>query len=141
MTDRPPADRSQFLDRIGFGFAEDGRVIELQFLRRNGKAAYVPCEFDHLAPMVQKIEEATGIAWNLQKNALKGIDPRTFYPIATRQVTDIQAALAQGKLILTIVTTTGLRTNLGFDEDTIQKLIDDLEEAKQSLSTKSPPRN
>ena len=40
-----PIDRSTFLDKIAFGFAEDGKIVELRLLRKNGKAAYVPCEF------------------------------------------------------------------------------------------------
>jgi hypothetical protein len=39
MSNQPPADRSHFLDQIGFGFADDGRIVELRFKRKNGKVA------------------------------------------------------------------------------------------------------
>ena len=140
MTDQSQ-DRSQFCKSIGFAFTKDGRTVELRFLRNNDKTAHVPCDFDHLATIVQKIEEAMGAAWKLQKQALGGADPQTFYPLSTRKVTNIQATHAPGQLVLTLVTDTGLRLNLAFGESVIQSLIDNLQRVKQSPPTKKPVRH
>ena len=37
MSNEKPVDRSTFLDQIGFGFAEDGRIVELHLIWKNGK--------------------------------------------------------------------------------------------------------
>jgi hypothetical protein len=42
MSDQKPVDRGTFLDQMGFGFAEDGRIVELHLIRKSGKIAYVP---------------------------------------------------------------------------------------------------
>jgi hypothetical protein len=67
MSNEKPVDRSTFLDQISFGFAEDGGVVELHLMRKNGKTAYVPVEFGDLCNVVLCIQQAAGHAWELQK--------------------------------------------------------------------------
>jgi hypothetical protein len=55
MSDQKPVDRSTLLDQIGFGFSEDGRVVELRLIRKNGKTAYVPVEFSDLSNLVLRL--------------------------------------------------------------------------------------
>jgi hypothetical protein len=56
----PKIDRSPFVKEIGFGFADDGRVVEIRFVRKNGKIVYVPCEYSDLSTVVLRIEQAAG---------------------------------------------------------------------------------
>ena len=92
MTDQPPIDRSDFLDKIGFAFAEDGKVVQLRFFRKNDKVAYVSCEYADLSTVVLRIEQAAGRAWELQREALGGADPRLSNRLTVRTVERLQGA-------------------------------------------------
>jgi hypothetical protein len=135
-------DKAQFCEKMNFAFPKDGRTIEMQFLRRNGKTAYVPCEFDKMAHIVLAIEEAIGKAYKIQQDFLGGNSPSAFYPVPTRKVQRIEAGVSKGQLVLMFEMSTGLRLNLTIDQQKIQKMIDDLEEVKQRLPiTKTPARH
>jgi hypothetical protein len=134
-------DRSQFFDKIGFGFANDGRTVELRFVRKNGKTAYVPCEYGDLASLILKIGSAAGQAFELQTQAL-GADPRLINPIRTQAVDRLQGASSiDGKPLITAVLKSGLRLELAIPEDQIPELIEWLETLESSLSTPRPQRN
>jgi hypothetical protein len=142
MSDQPPIDRSQFFDQIGFGFADDGRVVELRFKRKNGKVAYVPCNFSDLSALVLHIEKAAGQAWELQTQALGGTDPRLMQPIRVHAADRFQGARStEGKPLISVVLKTGLRLELSIPEDDIPELILWLEELQASRSKPRRPRH
>ena len=110
MSDQKPVDRSTLLDQIGFGFAEDGRVVELRLIRKNGKIDYVPVEFSDLSNLVLRLQQAAGQAWELQRQVLGSVDPRLVHPITVSVVDSLQGAYSKsGDPIMTVVLQTGLR--------------------------------
>jgi hypothetical protein len=138
MANQSRANRGQFLDKIGFAFAENGRVIEIQFMRKNGSVVHLPCEFSTL---VLRIGQAAGQAWELQRQALGGTDPRLMHPVTTQRVASFQGASVDRKPLLTVVLATGLRLNLSLPEDGIPELIAWLEEFERSRTKPKPSRN
>ena len=58
-------DKSQFCEKVNFAFPQDGRAIEMQFMRNNGKTAYVPCDFDKMSNLVLRIEQAIAKAYKI----------------------------------------------------------------------------
>lgn len=137
-----PIDRSGFLNQIGFGFADDGKIVEMRFLRRNGKTAYVPCEYADLSSLCLRIQQAAGQAWELQKQALGGVDPRLMNPIRAHGVERLQGAYSTDqKPLMTVVLKTGLRIELSIPEGDIPELIEWLKELQASLSKPKQPRN
>jgi hypothetical protein len=142
MANQPPIDRSQFLDQIGFGFAEDGQIIELRLMRKNGTVAHILCNYPDLANLALRIEQVAGQAWQLQSQALGGTDPRLAHPVTARKVVRLQGAYSiDRKPLLTVVLSTGLRLDLSLPEDGIPELIAWLEEFEQSRSKPKPSRN
>jgi hypothetical protein len=142
MANQSRANRSQFLDQIGFAFAEDGRIIEIQLKRKNGSVVYLPCNFPDLATLVLRIEQAAGQAWELQRQALGGTDPRLMHPVTARKVARLQGAYSvDRKPLMTVVLTTGLRLELSLPENDIPELIAWLEEFERSRSKPKPSRN
>ena len=142
MSNEKPVDRSTFLDQIGFGFAEDGRIVELHLIRKNGKTAYVPVEFDDLSNVVLRIQQAVGQAWELQKQTLGGVDPRLVHPITVSLVDSLQGAYStSGEPIMTVVLKTGLRIDLGVQLEDIPALIEWLEELTASHLKGEQPHN
>jgi hypothetical protein len=142
MSNEKPVDRSTFLDQIGFGFAEDGRIVELHLIRKNGKTAYVPVEFGDLSNVVLRIQQAVGQAWELQKQALGGVDPRLVHPITVSLVDSLQGAYStSGEPIMTVVLKTGLRIDLEVQLEDIPALIEWLEELTASHSKGEQPHN
>lgn len=137
-----PIYRSGFLNQIGFGFADDGKIVEMRFLRRNGKTAYVPCEYADLSSLCLRIQQAAGQAWELQKQALGGVDPRLMNPIRAHGVERLQGAYSTDqKPLMTVVLKTGLRIELSIPEGDIPELIEWLKELQASLSKPKQPRN
>jgi hypothetical protein len=133
MTDQKPVDRSKFLDQIGFGFPEDGKVVEVRLIRKNGKVALVPVEFGDLSNLVLRIQQAAGQAWDLQTQALGGVDPRLVHPITASVVDSLQGAHStSGEPIMSVVLRTGLRIELKVPLDDIPALIEWLEELQAS---------
>jgi len=142
MANQPRSNRSQFLDKIGFAFAENGRLVELQFMRKNGNVVHLPCEFADLATLTLRIEQAAGQAWELQRHSLGGTDPRLMHPVTARKVARLQGAYSTDrKPLMTVVLTTGLRLDLFLPEDDIPELIAWLEEFERSRSKPKPSRN
>ena len=142
MSNEKPADRSTFLDQIGYGFAEDGRVVELHLIRKNGKTAYVPVEFGDLSNVVLRIQQAAGQAWELQKQALGGVDPRLMHPITASVVDSLQGAYSTaGDPIITVVLKTGLRINLELPLEDIPAVVESLEELTASRLQGKQPDN
>jgi hypothetical protein len=142
MSNEKPVDRSTFLDQIGFGFAEDGRVVELHLIRKNGKTAYVPVEFGDLSNVVIRIQQAAGQAWELQKQALGGVDPRLMHPITVSVVDSLQGAYSTaGDPIITVVLKTGLRINLELPLEDIPAVVESLEELTASRLQGKQPDN
>ena len=142
MSNEKPVDRSTFLDQIGFGFAEDGRIVELHLIRKNGKTAYVPVEFGDLSNVVLRIQQAAGQAWELQKQALGGVDPRLVHPIMVSVVDSLQGAYStSGEPIITVALKTGLRINLGVPLEDIPGLVEWLEELTGSRLKWEKPDN
>lgn len=136
------ADRSQFLQKIGLGFAEDGNVVELRLMRRNGQIAYVPCEYDDLSRLCLQIQYAAQQSWELQKQALGGTDPRTMRPTRAHGVERVQGAISHDqKPLMTVALKTGLRIELAIPEDDIPELIEWLEELQSSLQRRKRPQN
>ena len=142
MSNEKPADRSTFLDQIGYGFAEDGRVVELHLIRKNGKTAYVRVEFGDLSNVVIRIQQAAGQAWELQKQALGGVDPRLMHPITVSVVDSLQGAYSTaGDPIITVVLKTGLRINLELPLEDIPAVVESLEELTASRLQGKQPDN
>jgi hypothetical protein len=142
MSNEERADRNTFLDQIGFCFAEDGRIVELRLIRKNGQPAYVPVEFGDLSNLVLRIQQAAGQAWELQKQALGGVDPHVVHPITVSVVDSLQGAYSTaGDAILTVVLKTGLRINLGLPLEDIPALVESLEELTASHLQKKQPDN
>jgi hypothetical protein len=142
MSDQKPVDRGAFLDQIGFGFAEDGRIVELHLIRKSGKTAYVPVEFNDLSNLVLRIQEAAGQAWDLQKQALGGVDPRLVHPITVSVVDSLQGAYStSGEPIMTVALKSGLRIDLRVPLEDIPALIEWLEELQASPVRGEQPQN
>ena len=142
MSDQKPVDRSTLLDQIGFGFSEDGKVVELRLIRKNGKTAYVPVEFSDLSNLVLRLQQAAGQAWELQRQVLGSVDPRLVHPITVSVVDSLQGAYSKsGDPIMTVVLQTGLRIDLGVPLDDIPALIEWLEELQASPSKGEQPQH
>jgi hypothetical protein len=142
MTDQKPVDRSKFLDQIGFGFPEDGKVVELRLIRKNGKVALVPVEFGDLSNLVLRIQQAAGQAWDLQTQALGGVDPRLVHPITVSVVDSLQGAYSTtGEPMMTVVLKSGLRIDLGLPLEDIPALIESLEQLTASRLQGKQPDN
>jgi hypothetical protein len=142
MSDQKSVDRSAFLDQIGFGFVEDGRIVELHLIRKSGKTAYVPVEFSDLSNVVLRIQEAAGQAWDLQKQALGGVDPRLVHPMTVSVVDSLQGAYStSGEPIMTVVLKSGLRIDLRVRLEDIPGLIEWLEELQASPVRGEQPQN
>jgi hypothetical protein len=142
MANQSRSNRGQFLDKIGCAFTENGRVVELQFMRKNGSVVHLLCEFADLATLTLRIGQAAGQAWELQRQALGGTDPRLMHPVTTQRVASFQGAYSvDRKPLLTVVLTTGLRLNLSLPEDGIPELIAWLEEFERSRTKPKPSRN
>ena len=142
MNDPKPLDRSTFLDQMGFGFAEEGKIVELHLIRKNGEIAYVPVEFDDLSNVVLRIQQAAGQAWELQKQALGGIDPRLVHPITVSMVDSLQGAYStSGEPIMTVVLKTGLRIDLQVPLEDFPALVEWLEELTESRLKGEQPHN
>jgi hypothetical protein len=141
MRNEKPVDRSTFLNQIDFVFAEDGRIVELHLIRKNGKTAYVPVEFDDLSNVVLRLQQAAGQAWELQKQGL-GVDPRLVHPIMVSLVDSLQGAYStSGEPIITVALKTGLRINLGVQLEDIPGLVEWLEELTGSRLKWEKPDN
>jgi hypothetical protein len=142
MSDPKPVDRSTFLDQMGFGFAEEGKIVELHLIRKNGEIAYVPVEFDDLSNVVLRIQQAAGQAWELQKQALGGVDPRLVHPITVSMVDSLQGAYStSGEPIMTVVLKTGLRIDLQVPLEDFPALVEWLEELTESRLKGEQPHN
>jgi hypothetical protein len=81
--------------------------------------------FDAIGFGFAEHEQAAGQAWELQKQALGGSDPRLAYRVNARSVQRFQGAYStDGKPLMTVVLTTGLRLDLAVPLDDIPQLIE-----------------
>jgi hypothetical protein len=134
--------RGQFLDQFGFAISPDGKIVELKFVRTNGNVISIPCDYGRLSTVVLLIEQAAAKAYDLQKAAVGGIDPRLFDPLTTHDVERLQGAYTRdGKPIITLVLKSGLRINALVLEDDIPELIAWLEVLERSRRTAKPDPN
>jgi hypothetical protein len=135
-------DPSQLLDKFGSGISDDGKIVELRFARKNGKVAYVQCEYGLLSSVVLGIEQAAVQAYELQKSNLKGTDPRLVNPVSTQTVDRMQGAYTRdGKPVISFALKSGMRLELAVPEDGIPELIEWLEALEEARRTEKPKAN
>jgi len=128
-------DPSQLVTAFAFGASEDGRVVQVECRRRNGKVAYLQFEFEDLAAFVLNLEKAMGEAFKLQQAAVAGSDPKLFYPSRARRVTELKGTVAaDGTPVLVISLGQGMDLDLSLNSLSIPELIrllQSLEDARQ----------
>jgi hypothetical protein len=130
-------DPGEFLDAVGAALSTDGRVAELQFLRKNKKAAYIQFPTEAASSILLNIEQALGKLFRMQREMLKGADPRHFFAIGAKHVVKIQGAVAQGSPVVSFLLKSDVRMDFRFDQTAIRELIEWL----QGLETEAqkPP--
>lgn len=102
-------DKSKFLIGINAHFSADGAVAKLEFLRADGKSAYVDFPTAAAGKVMLDIEETLG---RIQRAALKGDDPRAVFDIGTKHVEKVHGTVALGKAIVSFVLNSGVRVGL-----------------------------
>lgn len=142
MSETPESEAGTFLKAIEGAFAENGRRVELRFKRKNGTIARIYCNYDDLARVILEIQKIAKIAWEHQRDALGGRDPRIAYPMKPMPVDRYQGAIsADGQLVLSAFLRSGLRLDLPVPDDGIQELIDWLEQMRDLPQRPKPSRN
>lgn len=132
-------DPNHLLDKIGFGITKDGKVVDLRFVRKNGTAAYVQCEYGNLSVVRMRVEQAAAEAYQLQKAATAGADPETFAPLTTSVVDKMRGMYSrEGKPVIMFVLKSGMRQALSVPEDDIPELIAWLEELNEARQKPKP---
>jgi hypothetical protein len=119
-----PVDSNQFIMSIGATLSTNGQIAQINVVRANGETVQLPFPVAAAGPIMLTIEKALGTLFEQQRSRLKGQDPRVIFPIASRQVQRIQGAFARdGRPVLSLVLTTGLRMDFALDQNTIPELI------------------
>jgi hypothetical protein len=116
-------DQDQLVRQVGYGISEDGRTVELRCYRANGTITHLWFDYDILANVALGIEGVAGMAFQQQRAALKGVDPRAVYPVATKTVVNLQGGTAaDGRAVLSLELSTGSTLALSLEETQIRDL-------------------
>lgn len=101
----------------------DGKRVGYTFLGEDGREVTIAVAYPEIANLMMQIEIGAGEAYDIQKNALKGTDPRLFGPITGLSCRKIDVmSTTDGRIVLAVVTDRGLNLNLAMDQDGAAKL-------------------
>jgi hypothetical protein len=134
-------DQSMFLTAVNARLSSDGAVAQLEFLRANGKSAYVDFPAAATGTVLLNIEQALGRLFEMQRAALRGQDPRAFFAIGAKHVEKIQGAVAQGKAVVSFALKSNVRLDFALDRTQVRGLIDWLQEVEKGLDRPPGPKN
>jgi hypothetical protein len=124
-----PVDSSQLIMSVGATLSPNGQIAQINVVRANGETVQLPFPVAAAGAIMLTIEKALGTVFEKQRSLLKGQDPRVIFPIASKQVRRIQGAFAQdGRPVLSLVLTTGLRMDFALDQTTVPELMTWLQE-------------
>jgi hypothetical protein len=116
-------DQDQLVNQVGYGISEDGRTVELRCYRADGTIAHLWFDYDSLANVALGIEGVAGMALQQQRSALKGVDPRAVYPVATKTVVNLQGSTTvDGRAVLSLELSTGSTLALSLEKTQIRSL-------------------
>jgi len=126
-------DPSRFLDAVNARLSDDGTVAQLEFLRADRTSSFVEFNAAAASSVMLNIEQALGRVFEMQRAALKGQDPRTFYAIGVKHVVNIQGSIAQNHAVVSFVLKSNVRLDFGLDRTKVRELIVWLQELEAGL--------
>jgi DNA polymerase I-like protein with 3'-5' exonuclease and polymerase domains len=112
-----------FVTSVDADISEDGQVAELQFVRKNGKTAYVQFPTSAAAEMMLNIEQALAAILEKQQTKLNGHNSKTAFGAEPKHVVAIQGAVAQKAPVLSFVLKSGLRLDFRLEKEALSDLI------------------
>jgi hypothetical protein len=134
-------DPGQFVQAVSAALSQDSTVAQIEFRRANGQSAYIPFPVAAAGSMFLNIERALGQLFEMQRAALRGQDPRTFFAIGAKKVAAIQGAVAQGKPVISFVLESKIRLDLALEQTQVRELVEWLEELERGLDKPQSPGN
>jgi hypothetical protein len=139
----PQVDPGQMVRGVQGGLGEDGKTGGLQFKRANGTTTNLQFPMEQAAGLLLGIEQQLGQMFERQRQMMpKGIDPRAWFPMSAKRVSNIQGAVGKdGTPVLSLVLSTGVRLDLALDQKSVRDLaawLETLAEESQKVQSAAP---
>jgi len=131
---------NHFVTSVDADISEDGQIAELQFVRQNGKTAYVQFPTPAAAEIMLNIEQALGALFEKQQATLKGQNAKTSFSNGPKRVVAIQSAVTQKAPVLSFVLDSGVKLDFRLEKEALSDLILWLRELA-GLMQKPPERS
>jgi DNA polymerase I-like protein with 3'-5' exonuclease and polymerase domains len=114
---------NHFVTSVDADISEDGQVAELQFVRKNGKTAYVQFPTPQAAEIMLNIEQALAALFEKQQTMLNGHNSKMSFGAEPKHVVAIQGAVVQKAPVLSFVLESGVRLDFRLEKEALSDLI------------------